>query len=54
MPHSFYIGFNEETRAGQTVSHAHIHIIPCRQGDVPDPRKGVRWVVAESASHWNK
>jgi len=44
---SFYIGFNE--RAGETVAHAHIHIIPRRQGDVPDPQRGIRWIVAESA-----
>jgi diadenosine tetraphosphate (Ap4A) HIT family hydrolase len=46
---SFYIGFNERASAGETVAHAHIHIIPRRQGDVPDPRGGIRWVVAESA-----
>jgi diadenosine tetraphosphate (Ap4A) HIT family hydrolase len=46
---SFYIGFNDRAAAGQTVAHAHIHVIPRRQGDVPDPRGGIKWVVAESA-----
>jgi len=44
---SFYIGFNE--RAGETGAHAHIHIIPRREGDVPDPQRGIKWIVAESA-----
>jgi len=46
---SFYIGFNDRPAAGKAVTHAHIHIIPRRQGDVPDPRAGIRWAVAESA-----
>ena len=46
---SFYIGFNNRAAAGQTVAHAHIHIIPRHHGDVPDPLGGIRWVVAESA-----
>jgi diadenosine tetraphosphate (Ap4A) HIT family hydrolase len=46
---SFYIGFNDRAAASKTVTHAHIHIIPRRQGDVPDPRGGIRWIVAESA-----
>lgn len=51
MPESFYIGFKDDSPARQTVGHAHIHIIPYRQGDVPDSRGGIRWVVAESASN---
>ena len=49
VPDTFYIGFNDGAAAGQTIVHAHVHIIPSRQGDVPDPRGGIRWVVAESA-----
>ena len=45
---SFYIGFNDWAAAGKMVTHAHIHIVPLRQGDVPDPRSGITWVVAES------
>ncbi len=30
---------------GQTVMHAHIHLIPRRDGDVEDPRGGVRGCV---------
>jgi ATP adenylyltransferase len=46
------VGFNSGTAAGQTVDHAHVHVIPRRQGDVPDPRGGVRHVIAERAVYW--
>lgn len=39
------IGVNCGTAAGQTVMHAHIHLIPRYEGDVVDPRGGVRGVI---------
>ena len=39
------IGVNCGMSAGQTVSHAHIHMIPRRDGDTSDPRGGVRGVI---------
>jgi diadenosine tetraphosphate (Ap4A) HIT family hydrolase len=51
-PDGFNIGINEGKAAGQTVAHAHIHIIPRFNGDVPDPRGGVRWVVPARAKYW--
>lgn len=41
----FNIGINCGTSAGQTVMHAHVHLIPRRDGDVEDPRGGVRGAV---------
>ena len=41
------VGVNSGVAAGQTVDHAHVHIIPRRLGDVPDPRGGVRHVIPE-------
>jgi hypothetical protein len=41
----FNIGMNVGASAGQTVFHAHIHLIPRRDGDTPDPRGGVRGVI---------
>lgn len=38
----FNIGINEGTVAGQTIPHLHVHIIPRYEGDVVDPRGGVR------------
>lgn len=38
----FNIGMNCGESAGQTIFHAHIHLIPRRNGDTPDPRGGVR------------
>jgi diadenosine tetraphosphate (Ap4A) HIT family hydrolase len=34
------------------VTHLHVHVIPRYQGDVPDPRGGVRWVLGEKAAYW--
>jgi ATP adenylyltransferase len=35
------IGINEGGPAGQTIDHAHVHLIPRREGDVADPKGGV-------------
>ena len=49
---AFNIGVNDGSAAGQTVMHAHIHVVPRREGDVPDPRGGVRWVIPGKAGYW--
>jgi diadenosine tetraphosphate (Ap4A) HIT family hydrolase len=36
---------NDGAAAGQTVMHAHVHVIPRYVGDVPNPRGGVRHAV---------
>ncbi|WP_319521903.1 HIT family protein [uncultured Desulfosarcina sp.] len=41
----FNIGINIGQSAGQTVMHAHIHLIPRRDGDTDDPKGGVRGVI---------
>lgn len=41
----FNVGMNCGEVAGQTVMHAHIHLIPRRAGDVEEPRGGVRGCV---------
>jgi diadenosine tetraphosphate (Ap4A) HIT family hydrolase len=46
------IGVNSGEAAGQTIGHAHVHVIPRRAGDVEDPRGGVRWVLPERADYW--
>jgi len=44
-PDGFTIGVNDGDAAGQTVQHVHVHVIPRRHGDVPDPVGGVRHVI---------
>jgi len=44
-PDGYNVAFNAGAAAGQTVMHAHIHVIPRYAGDVPDPRGGVRGVI---------
>jgi diadenosine tetraphosphate (Ap4A) HIT family hydrolase len=43
----FNIGINCGESAGQTILHAHIHLIPRRDGDTTDPHGGVRGVIPE-------
>jgi diadenosine tetraphosphate (Ap4A) HIT family hydrolase len=47
------IGVNDGPIAGQTVPHAHVHLIGRHEGDVPDPRGGVRWVIPQRADYWS-
>ena len=51
-PAGYNVGINVGAVAGQTVWHAHVHLIPRHVGDVEDPRGGVRWVIAAKAPYW--
>jgi diadenosine tetraphosphate (Ap4A) HIT family hydrolase len=51
-PDGFNIGVNDGAVAGQTVMHAHVHVIPRHTGDVPDPRGGIRWIIPHKAPYW--
>lgn len=41
----FNIGLNCGLVAGQTIFHCHAHLIPRRNGDVENPRGGVRHLI---------
>ena len=45
QPAGYNVGINVGLAAGQTVMHAHVHVIPRYDGDVDDPRGGVRCVI---------
>ena len=47
----FNIGMNCYRSAGQSVFHAHIHLIPRRDGDQEDPQGGVRKIFPEKARY---
>jgi len=47
----FNVGVNSGIVAGQTVMHCHIHLIPRRAGDNPNPRGGVRCVIPGKADY---
>jgi diadenosine tetraphosphate (Ap4A) HIT family hydrolase len=42
---AFNVGVNCGETAGQTVDHAHIHLIPRYPGDVANPRGGIRNII---------
>ena len=44
-PDGYNIGINVGEAAGQSIFHVHMHLIPRYQGDVPNPRGGVRGVI---------
>lgn len=47
----FNAGFNIGEIAGQTIFHAHFHVIPRRRGDSEDPRGGIRCVIPGRQSY---
>jgi diadenosine tetraphosphate (Ap4A) HIT family hydrolase len=52
LPDGYNIGVNVGDAAGQTVGHAHLHVIPRYQGDVVDPRGGIRLIIPARARYW--
>lgn len=47
----YNIGQNCGYDAGQTVEYPHVHMIPRRKGDMPDPTGGVRHVIPEQGNY---
>jgi hypothetical protein len=39
------VGINNGVAAGQSVMWPHVHLIPRREGDTPNPKGGVRNVI---------
>jgi diadenosine tetraphosphate (Ap4A) HIT family hydrolase len=53
-PDGFTIGVNDGLAAGQTIPHAHVHVIPRHLGDVADPTGGLRGILPHKARYWEK
>jgi diadenosine tetraphosphate (Ap4A) HIT family hydrolase len=51
-PDGYNIGMNCGEAAGQTIFHFHCHVIPRYNGDMSDPRGGVRHCV-EGKGYYN-
>ena len=57
MQHTSYqtdgynIGINCGTAAGQTIMNVHLHLIPHYLGDMPNPRCGIRTVIAAKQNY---
>jgi len=49
----FNVGANCGASAGQTNMHVHIHSIPRRDGELDNPRGGVRGVIPKKMDHEN-
>ena len=50
-PQGFNVGVNCGEAAGQSVFHAHIHVIPRYTGDVPSPKGGIRNLMPGKGSY---
>lgn len=50
-PDGFNVGINVGEKAGQTISHVHIHLIPRYDGDVEEPRGGIRGVIPDKQQY---
>ena len=50
-PAGYNVGFNDRAAGGQTVFHLHVHVIPRFDGDVDDPRGGMRHVLPARANY---
>ena len=50
-PDGYNIGINDGRAAGRTVDHLHVHLIPRYDGDMKDPKGGVRGVIPERQSY---
>lgn len=50
-PNGYNIVMNCGVSAGQSVMHVHVHLIPRYNGDVENPRGGVRGVIPQKQNY---
>ena len=51
-PDGYNSGVNVGEAAGQTIGHAHLHVIPRYRGDVADPPGSIRRIIPGKARYW--
>ena len=51
QPDGYNIGFNCGKTAGQTIMHTHLHLIPRYDGDVKNPKGGIRGVIPSKQNY---
>lgn len=50
-PDGYNIGMNLGETAGQSIMHLHVHLIPRYEGDVSNPRGGVRGIIPDKQNY---
>ncbi|QKT03535.1 HIT family protein [Ectothiorhodospiraceae bacterium 2226] len=50
-PDAYTLGNNDGRAAGRSIDHLHVILLPRYQGDVEDPRGGIRNVIPERANY---
>ena len=50
-PDGYNIGVNIGKAGGQSRMHVHVHLIPRFDGDIADPRGGIRCVLPKRPAH---
>ena len=50
-PDGYNVGINCGESAGQTVMHVHVHLIPRYNGDVKNPRGGIRGIIPDKQNY---
>jgi histidine triad (HIT) family protein len=50
-PDAYTVGNNNGRAAGRSIDHLHIIVLPRYQGDVEDPRGGIRNVIPDRAKY---
>jgi diadenosine tetraphosphate (Ap4A) HIT family hydrolase len=53
-PDGYNVGVTIRAAGGQTVGHAHIHLIRRYAGDIGGSCGGIRWILSAKARYWEK